>query len=177
MRDFVPVVFVVQLVLAVLAYISGRSHHEVDAEGVDIFRISQIAGWFMTIGCLTIASFVAFDIVNAKPSPMNAPAVDWILELTTVFFGLIAIFYLTLRIRVDSQSVRISSYFGARTTYFRDLHSVTDKDGGRWRTLDVFDTRRKRILRVTSSVLPDYDELVNLLEDGMDDCKVKQSSG
>lgn len=177
MLDFIPLFLVVQLVLAVLTYASGRGRHEASANGIDIFRVSPIAGWFMTIGCLALASFAAFAILNAKPSPKNAPPVDWVFELTTFFFGLIAIYYLTLRIRVDSQSVRVSSFMGARTTNFRDIKSLNDKDAGRWRVLDVIDARGRRILRVSSSFLSDYGQLVNLLEDGMNDCKVKKIPG
>ena len=63
------------------------------------------------------------------------------------------------------------------TTNFRDIKSLNDKDAGRWRVLDVIDARGRRILRVSSSFLSDYGQLVNLLEDGMNDCKVKKIPG
>jgi hypothetical protein len=175
MHGFIPAVLAVQLLLLVLTYVSGRGRHEVDKEGVNIFRISPVTGWFMTIGCLAISLFVAIDILDSKPTPMNAPVVDWVVELATFLFGLIAIYYLTLQIRVDSQSLRVSSFLGARTTNFREIGSVDNNEAGRWRTLNVTTTNKKRVLNVTSSFLPDYDRLVELLEDGMDDCKAQRA--
>ena len=149
MHGFIPVVLSVQLLLLLLTYLSGRGRHEVDKEGVNIFRISPLTGWFMTIGCLAIFSFVAIDILESKPTPMSAPVVDWVLEMATFLFGLIAIYYLTLQIRVDSKSIRVSSFLGARTTSFQEIGSVDNNETGRWRTLNVLTTNKKRVLNVT----------------------------
>jgi hypothetical protein len=88
-------------------------------------------------------------------------------ELATFAGGLYGIYGITMRIRVDSESLRVSSFLGARVTHFRDIRSVTDKETGRYRTLDVINVHGKRILRVTSSVMPDYSDLVYLLQQGV----------
>jgi hypothetical protein len=72
-----------------------------------------------------------------------------------------------LHIPVDSKSVRVSSFLGARATCFRDISSVTDKATGRYRSLDVINTRGKWVLRVTSAVLPDFGDLVYSLQEGI----------
>jgi|ERR1035438_5579147 hypothetical protein len=164
--EFVLVTFVVQFLISVLMYFSGRGQHEVDAAGADVFRIFPGAAWFITIGMYSIAAFTAYTIAVATPSPLSAPPVAFVAEVATFLGGLYGIYAITMRIRVDSESVRVSSFLGARVIRFRDIRSVTDEETGRYRTLDVMDARGKRVLRATSSLLPDYSDLVYSLQHG-----------
>jgi len=165
--EFVLVTFVVQFLITVLMYLSGRGQHEVDAKGADVFRIFPVAAWFVTIGMYSIAAFTAYVIALAEPSPLSAPPAAFVAEVATFLGGLYGIYAITMRVRVDSESVRVSSFLGAEVTKFRDIGSVSDKETGRYRTLDVTDARGKRVFRVTSSLLPDYSDLVYCLQHGV----------
>jgi hypothetical protein len=111
-----------------------------------------------------VAMTFAYCIATAKPTPLDTPLVHPMAELVTFSGGLYGIYCITMRIPVDSESLRVSSVFGARVTTFEDIRSLTDREGTRWRTLDVIDARAKRILYVTSSFLPDYSDLVYYLQ-------------
>jgi hypothetical protein len=165
--EFILVTFVAQILISVLMYLSGRGQHEVDANGADIFRIAPVAAWFTTIGMYSIAAFTAYIIIAANPTPLDAPPAAFVAEVATFLGGLYGIYGITMRIRVDSESVRVSSFLGTRVTYFRDIGSVTDRQTGRYRSLDVISTHGKWVLRVTSALLPDYSNLVYYLQDGV----------
>jgi hypothetical protein len=160
-----------QAILWKLTNGSGRRYHVVDADGVNIFRTNSFAAWFITISGFAFFSLVAYVIFTTK----HVEPVDWVGGLFLLFIGFIGIYYLTLCIRVDSQSLRVGSFLGARTTYFRDIRSVDSNEVGRWYTLNVINMNGKRILYVSSTVLLNYHELVNLLEDGTNDRKVREA--
>jgi type II secretory pathway component GspD/PulD (secretin) len=172
------VVFVtlsVQLLIGLLTYFSARSHHLRDADGADIYRIYPIAAWFIILVCFAFAALLGFVILTYRPTPFDAPIWAMLGELTTFAFGLSGIYYLTWRVRVDSQSLSVTSLFRSRTTRLSDIASAIDKQTGRYRSLRVTDSRGKVVLTATSSFLADYNELASSLEWAARERGVQQS--
>jgi hypothetical protein len=167
MNDFIPVTFAIQLLLSVLIYFGSGGQHEIDTDGVEIFRINPLIAWMAAIMSFAISIVLGFAIATAKPTPMDAPLAIMLGECLFFFFGLYGVYCIRMRVRVDSESICVSGLFRKRITHFRDIRSSNDKVTGRYRTLDVINMRGKRILRVTSSFLPDYANLVELLQDGI----------
>jgi hypothetical protein len=167
LRGIIPITLVVQVAISILAIASARSDHHVATDGADTFRISPSAAWFITIGAFGFATFLAVVILAAKPTPMNAPIGLMLGEMATFVVGLYGIYCITMRIVVDSQSMCVKSLFRKRIAQFSEIRSVTDNVTGNYRTLEVLNVRGKRLLKVTSSFLPDYDDLVGLLQNGI----------
>jgi hypothetical protein len=167
MHDFIPVTFVVQFIISILLYFGGRGRHEVDSDGIDIFRMSPAIAWMVTVATFAIAVILGYAIATSTPTPLDAPLGIMLGEVLFFFFGLYGIYCITMRIRVDSESLRVSSFLGTRVTYFRDIGLVTDRETGRYRTLEVMDVHGKRIIIVYSSFLPDYGDLVYYLQHGI----------
>jgi hypothetical protein len=164
MRDLIPVGLFVQFLISILTLLSGRRHHTSDGEGVDVFRIYPGVAWLLIVVCYSFAAFLGFLILTSHPTPLDAPVAFMVGEITTFGFGVLGIYCLTLRIRVDADALSVSSVFGKRATRLSDLVSVADKQTGRYRSLRVTDSRGNQVLNVTSSFLGDYDELVGLLQ-------------
>jgi hypothetical protein len=167
MHNFIPVAFFVQFMISILLYFGGRGRHKVDSDGVDIFRMSPAITWMVTIAVFGIAVILGRGILTSTPNPLHAPLAIMLGEVLFFFFGVYGIYCITMRIRVDSESMRVSSFLGTRLTYFRDIGLVTDKETGRYRTLKVIDASGKRIAIFYSSFLPDYDDLVSSLQQGI----------
>jgi hypothetical protein len=169
MRDFIYLTFVVQIIISIFLYFGARGRHEVDSDGVDIFRINPPIAWMITIMSFAIAALLGYGVVTSKPTAMDAPLGIMLGHLLFFFFGLYGIYCITMRIRVDAQSIRVRSVLPTRIIYFRDIGSSTDKVTGRYRTFEILSMRGKRVLLVTSSFLPDYDQLVNVVQTGIHD--------
>jgi hypothetical protein len=164
MRDFIPVAFFVQFLLSILIYFGSKGQHEVDADGVDIFRIKPAIAWMITTVSFAISVVLGFAIIASKPTPSDAPLSIMIGELLFFFFGLYGVYCIRMRIRVDTQSIRVKNLFWTHVTDFRDIRSLDDKITGRYRTLDVLNLQGKHVIHVTSTFLPDYDDLVELVK-------------
>jgi hypothetical protein len=167
MRDPIPVAFFVQFVLSVVIYFGSKGQHEVDAEGVDVFRFKPTVAWIVTTASFGISAILGFAIFTSKPTPTDAPLSIMIGELLFFFFGLYGVYCIRMRIRVDAQSIRVKHLFRTHQTYFREIRSLDDKQTGRYRTFDIIDDKGQRILSVTSTFLPDYENLVQLVEQGV----------
>jgi predicted amidohydrolase len=167
MRDFIPVAFFVQFVLSIFIYFGSKGQHEVDADGVDIFRIKPSVAWIVTIASFGISAILGFAIFTSKPTPTDAPLSIMIGELLFFFFGLYGVYCIRMRIRVDAQSIRVKKLFRTHETYFHEIRSLDDRQTGRYRTFDIVNDQGRRILRVTSTFLPDYENLVQLVEEGV----------
>jgi hypothetical protein len=176
MHDFIPVAFVVQFIISILLYFGGRGRHEVASDGVDIFRVGPSIAWMVTVAAFVIAAILGYAIVTSTPTPLDAPLAIMLGEVLFFFFGLYGIYCITMRIRVDSESLRVSSFVGTRVTYFRDIGLVTDRETGRYRTLKVMDVHGKRIFIFYSSFLPDYPDLVDYLQRGIDKNRAPNAS-
>jgi len=113
----------------------------------------------------TISAILGVGIAVAKPSPMAAPLSLMLGELLFFFFGLYGLFCIVMRIRIDSQSIRVKTIFRSRVTHFRNVRVSLDKLTGRFRTFDVINDQGKRILHVTSAFFPNYGDLVELVEE------------
>ena len=168
MHDFIPVAFGVQFIISILLYFGGRGRHEVDSDGVEIFRMKPSIAWMATVGAFAITVILGYAIVTSTPTPLDAPLAIMLGEVLFFFFGLYGIYCITKRTRVDSESIRVSSFLGTRVAYFRDIGFVTDRETGRYRTLEVKDVHGKRIWIFYSSFLPDYGDLVYNLQRGVD---------
>ena len=168
MHDLIPITFVVQFIISILLYFGGRGRHEVDSNGVDIFRMRPSIAWVATVAAFAIAIILGHAIVTSTPTPLDAPLAIVLGEVLFFFFGLYGIYCITMRIRVDSESLRVSSFLGTRVAYFRDVGLVTDRETGRYRTLEVVDPHGKRIFIFYSSFLPDYGDLVYNVQHGID---------
>jgi hypothetical protein len=166
-RDLIPVTFFVQFLISVLIYFGGRGQHEVDANGVDIFRIKPSIAWMVTIASFCCSAILGFGIFSLAQNPSGAPISLMLGEALLFFFGLYGLYCVKLRIRVDARAIRVKTLFGDRLTNLRDIGSVDDKVTGRYRTLNVLDLRGKRVIRITSTFFPDYDELVDLIKNGV----------
>jgi hypothetical protein len=116
MHDFIPVTFVVQFIISILLYFGGRGRHEVDSDGVDIFRMSPAIAWMVTVATFAIAVILGYAIVTSTPTPLDAPLGIMLGEVLFFFFGLYGIYCITMRIRVDSESLRVSSHKAAVPT-------------------------------------------------------------
>jgi hypothetical protein len=167
MRDPIPVTIVVQLLLSIAIWFGSRGEHLLEEDGVEVFRISPPIAWMLAIASFCIAIILAVAMVALYLTPPDVPIHVMLGELLFFFFGIYGIYCISMRIRVDGNSFRVNSLFRKQITHFRDIGSVSDKVTGRYRTLDVSDSRGKRVLYVTSTFLPDYDELVNLLQEGV----------
>ena len=167
MRDFIPVAFFVQFVLSIFIYFGSRGHHEVDADGVDIFRIKASVAWMVTIASFGISAILGLAILTSKPMPTDAPLSIMIGEFLFFLFGLYGVYCIRMRIRVDAQSILVKKLFRTHETNFHEIRSLDDRQTGRYRTFDIVNDQGKRILRVTSTFLPDYDNLVQLVEEGV----------
>jgi hypothetical protein len=172
--EFVSVTIVVQLVLSVLIYFGGKGQHEVDTDGVEIFRIKPSVAWMMTIVSFAISLLLAFAILSSKPTPFDAPVAIGLAQLLFFFFGLYGVYGIRMRIWVDAESIRVKNLLRTHVTYFRDIRSLDDRITGRYRTLDILSLQGKRVIHVTSTFLPDYDDLVQLVRAGMRDHGVGQ---
>jgi hypothetical protein len=167
MHDFIPVAFVVQFIIAISLYFGGHGRHEVDADGVDVFRMNPAIAWIVTIGTFAIAVVLGYAIMTLTPNPLDAPLAIILGEVQFFIFGIYGVYCITMRIRVDSESLRVSSILGTRVTYFRHISLITDRETGRYRTLEVIDVHGKRIAIFYSSYLPDYGDLVSSLQQGI----------
>lgn len=155
-----------QLGISLLACWAARRHHDNSVEGLDIFRIDPVVAWVMIIGGYGFAILFAIAIAVTQRSGLD-DVVMFLGEALFFFSGLYGIYCITLRITVDDTSLIVSSVFGRRQTLFADIHSVTDKIGGKYHTLCVRRTDGKRLLTVTSSFVSDYSDLVWLLQRGI----------
>jgi hypothetical protein len=162
-HDLIPVGFFVQFLLSVLTYVSGRSRHSIDAKGAEVFRIYPAAAWSVVIGSFAFAGFLALLIINHRPTPLDSPLAFLVAEPVMFGLGLLGIYYLTLRVRVDAAALSVTTAFGRRSAPLADLATVTDEQVGKFRTLRVVDRHGRQILRVRSSFLGDYADLVDLL--------------
>ncbi|SRR6266851_6734434 len=166
-NEVISVGFVVQFLLSLCMLFGGAGKHRVNSDGTDVFRINRAIAWMATISSFAISGILAYGIAVTKPTPMDAPIAIMLGELLFFFFGLYGLWGLAMRIRIDSDSIRVDTPLGTRVTHFNNVRSSTDKVTGRYRTFDVINDKGKRILRVTSTFLPDYEELVQLVEQGV----------
>jgi hypothetical protein len=164
MSEWIPVGLFVQLLISILSYVSGRRHHSTSIDGVEVFRINPMIAWLVIIVCYSFAAFLGYLILTSSPTPWDAPVAFIVAEPAIFGFGLIGIYYLTMRVRVGAHALSVSGIFGNRTTQLSDVAAVIDRQTGRFRTLRAIDWNGKKILNVTSSFLGDYDELVGLLQ-------------
>lgn len=168
MNDVIPVIFLVQIAIPLLSLVAARAGHLQDAEGADIFRIAPSIAWFLIVMSFGISMGITIIVCLSKSiSETDLPSIV-LGDMMFFFFGMYGIYCLTMRIRVNDQSICVKNLFRTRTVLFRDLRSADEKDNGRWRTLDVIDVKGRRILYVTNSFLPDYDNLVDLVQSGID---------
>jgi hypothetical protein len=164
MSEWISVGLFVQLLISILSYVSGRRHHSTHIDGVDVFRVNPTVAWLVIIVCYSFATFVGYLILTSRPTPWDAPVAFIVAEPAIFGFGLIGIYYLTMRVRVEAHALSVSSIFGNRVTQLSDVADVIDRQTGRFRSLRAIDRNGKQILNVTSSFLGDYDELVGLLQ-------------
>ena len=131
------------------------------------FRFLPAAYWTMIVGPTLLIALRLWGFVD--PSSSSAAPID---PVQILLFGLLTgcavfgIYCRSLEITVDLDGLRVASLFGERKTRFDGIGQVLDRETGRWRTLEVKARTGKRLLRVTSSFLPGYPELVDLLDDG-----------
>jgi hypothetical protein len=158
----------VSTVLILLWLVIGaksRKKAKLDSIHSDPFTISPNVSWFIvgsSLAVLAISLLISFHDLISDPSkvPLFVFAGD------AGFIGCLAIgcYCLTLKIYVNDSNLIVSSLFGTRQVMLRDIDSVKVEDNVQWRTLYVYDIRKRRVLYI-SSALRGFDELADLLSE------------
>jgi hypothetical protein len=157
-------VLVVLIGLGLAALISKRRARAVKTSDIEPITVDSYVAWFLIgsgLSLFTVILAIAFHDLISKPS--NIPISAYFGEALFLGCTAMGLYLKTLKITVDDTTLSVSSFFGRRNTLLRDIGSVAVINNGQWRTMDVRDKRKKRILYITTTGLPRFDELADLL--------------
>jgi hypothetical protein len=164
--EYIPVAVIVHLLIPLVAYLSMRNQHSEQDNGEDVFRYAPGASWFILVSASLIMvtlMAIAWTAPPGKEVPLLTLVVSESAFLLMAVYGL---YLITLRIRVNDVGFILTSLFGKRVVRFDQIASAPDRQTGSFRTLDVRNHKGKRVFSVSSSFMPDYDALADLIQYG-----------
>jgi hypothetical protein len=164
------VVLIVLVVLGMLAPLSRFWIHSARDNDDEPITVDPFVNWFLILGGLfVLALFLSVSFHDLITHPSNVPVSVFRGEGLFLGCAAMGLYLKTLKNTVDDTTLSVSSVFGHRNTLLRDIASVSVTNSGQWRTMDVRDKHKKRILYITTTGLPRFDELADSISANLHD--------
>jgi amino acid permease len=128
----------IQLTILLVIYLASRARRSETDSDANVFRVVPWIAWLIAIACPLISA--VYVVAAFVPSYHHR---QLFITFSLLFFvaALYSVYYVTLRIRLNEDSLFVSSLIGTGITGLSQIASIEDKKINRTRILRVKDKR------------------------------------
>lgn len=154
----------IQVFVLVAIHWASRAQRSDAERDENLFRIVPAVAWTIAIACPLIS--VVYAVAAFVPGYHHR---GLFLGFSLLFFivAIYGAYCVSVRIKISSSSLMVSSLFGTRQRPFSEIASIDDRAVNRTRILKVKDKRGKQILYGAEWYIADYAMPVDLLREGV----------